>query len=75
VAWFADETPLRSGWAWGQKFLDKGVPIVEATAGQGRLFLFGNDVLFRTQPHGSYRFFFNSLYLSVAPDMKAGAGQ
>ena len=24
VAWFADAAPLRSGWAWGQQYLDKG---------------------------------------------------
>jgi hypothetical protein len=75
VAWFNTPEPLRSGWAWGAKFLDKGVEIVETNIGKGRVFLFGNDLLFRTQPHGSYKFFFNALYLSVAPEMKAGAGQ
>jgi hypothetical protein len=75
VAWFSGPEPLRSGWAWGQKFLDKGVQIAEATVGKGRVFVFGNDLLFRTQPHGSYKFFFNGMYLSVAPTLKAGAGQ
>ena len=65
--------PLRSGWAWGQKFLDKGIQMVEANVGKGRVFLFGNELVFRTQPHGIYKFFFNALYLSVAPEMKAGA--
>jgi hypothetical protein len=50
--------------------LKDGVQMAEATVGQGRVFVFGNDLLFRTQPHGSYRFFFNGIYLSVAPDMK-----
>jgi hypothetical protein len=31
--------------------------------------------LFRSQPHGTFRFFFNGLYLSVAEGMKAGMGQ
>ena len=75
VAWFANGEPLRSGWAWGQKFLDKGIEMVDASVGAGRVFVFGNDLLFRTQPHGNYKFFFNGLYLSVAPAMKAGAGQ
>jgi hypothetical protein len=75
VAWFDGAETLRSGWAWGQKYLDKGIQIAEANVGQGRVFIFGNDLLFRTQPHGNYKFFFNALYLSVAPDMKAGAGQ
>jgi hypothetical protein len=70
VAWFNSPTPLRSGWAWGQKFLDKGIQIAEATVGKGRVLVFGNDLIFRTQPHGNYRFFFNGMYLSVAPDMK-----
>ncbi len=75
VAWFANDAPLRSGWAWGQKYLDKGIQMAEATVGKGRVFLFGNELLFRSQPHGNYKFFFNALYLSVAPEMKAGAGQ
>ena len=75
VAWFNGREPLRSGWAWGQHYLDQGIQMAETNVGQGRLFLFGNELLFRTQPHGSYKFFFNGLYLSVAPEMKAGAGQ
>ena len=71
VAWFADAKPLRSGWAWGQQYLDKGVTIVETNAGKGRLFLIGPEVLFRSQPHGAYKLFFNGLYLSVAPTLTA----
>ena len=75
VAWFPTAEPLRSGWAWGQKYLDKGIEMAEANVGAGRVFLFGNELLFRSQPHGTFKFFFNALYLSVAPDMKAGVGQ
>ena len=70
VATFRNDHPLHSGWAWGQKFLDKGVVIAEATVGKGRVFLFGNELLFRAQPHGNFKLFFNALYLSVAPEMK-----
>ena len=70
VGWFSSPEPLRSGWAWGQKFLDKGIEIVDTNVGQGRLFLFGNDLMFRSQPLGSYKFLFNAMYLSVAPDIK-----
>jgi hypothetical protein len=70
VAWFADAKPVRSGWAWGQQYLDKGVAMIETRVGEGRLFLFGPEILFRSQPHGNYKLFFNGLYLSVAPDMK-----
>jgi hypothetical protein len=75
VGWFPNAEPLRSGWAWGQKHLDKGIVMAEANVGSGRVFLFGNELLFRTQPHGTYKLFFNALYLSVAPEMKAGVGQ
>jgi hypothetical protein len=74
VGWFASAAPLRSGWAWGAEHLDKGVAIIETTVGPGRLFLFGPEILFRSQPHGTYKLFFNSLYLSVAPGMRAGIG-
>ncbi len=70
VAWFPNDAPLRSGWAWGQKYLDKGVEMVEASIGKGRVILFGNELLFRSEPHGSYKFFFNALYLSVAEGLK-----
>ena len=35
VAWFSSPEPLRSGWAWGQKFLDKGIQMAEAQRRQG----------------------------------------
>jgi hypothetical protein len=71
VGWFASPTPLRSGWAWGQQYLDKGIEVIETNMGQGKLFLFAPEILFRSQPHGTYKFFFNGLYLSVA----TGLGQ
>jgi hypothetical protein len=70
VAWFPNAEPLKSGWAWGQGLLDKGVEIVDASVGKGRVFLFGNEILFRSQPHATFKFFFNAIYLSVTPDMK-----
>ena len=72
MAWFADAAPLRSGWAWGQQYLDKGVAMMETSVGQGRVFIMAPEVLFRSQPHGNYKLFFNGLYLSVAPEIKAG---
>jgi hypothetical protein len=29
--------------------------------GQGSLYMFGPEILFRAQPHGTFRFFFNAL--------------
>ncbi len=61
IAWFDTATPLRSGWAWGQKHLDGGVAIAEARVGQGRLLLFGPEITFRSQPHGTFKFLFNGI--------------
>jgi hypothetical protein len=61
VAWFDSKTPLRSGWAWGQEHLDGGIAIAEARLGKGRLALFGPQILFRAQPHGTFKFLFNGI--------------
>jgi hypothetical protein len=62
VAWFSTSTPLRSGWAWGQTYLTGGVAAAEATVGRGTLYLFGPEITFRSQPHGTYKFLFNAIY-------------
>ena len=61
VAWFDSKTPLKSGWAWGQEHLDGGVAIAEAEVGKGRLVLFGPQILFRAQPHGTFKLLFNAI--------------
>jgi hypothetical protein len=66
VAWFKDAKPLRSGWAWGQHYLDGGVAVAEAKVGEGKLFLYGPEVIFRAQPHGTFKLFFNALYYGTA---------
>jgi hypothetical protein len=70
VAWFASATPLRSGWAWGQKYLENATAIADASIGKGRLYLFGPELTFRSQPHGTFKFLFNALYLSTAERAK-----
>ena len=66
IAWFDSEKPLKSGWAWGQKYLKDGVAIAEAPVGKGKLYLFGPEILYRGQSHGTFKFFFNALLLSKA---------
>ncbi len=61
VAWFDGKTPLRSGWAWGQEHLDGGVAIAEAQVGKGKLVLCGPQILYRAQPHGTFKFLFNAI--------------
>ncbi|HEX8830042.1 MAG TPA: M14 metallopeptidase family protein [Longimicrobium sp.] len=62
IAWYEGKTPLRSGWAWGQERLDGGVAAAEATVGQGTLYMFGPEITFRAQPHGTFKLLFNTLY-------------
>jgi Zinc carboxypeptidase len=61
IAWFNDKTPLRSGWAWGQEHLEGGVTIAAAPVGKGQLVLCGPQILFRGQPHGTFKFLFNAI--------------
>jgi hypothetical protein len=61
VAWYATAEPLRSGWAWGQTYLEGGIAAAEARVGKGTLYLFGPEITFRAQPHGTFRFLFNGV--------------
>ena len=66
IAWFASPEPLRSGWAWGQHYLNSAVGAVEAKVGKGSVYLFGPEITFRAQPHGTFKFLFNAIYLAGA---------
>jgi hypothetical protein len=61
VLWFDSASPLRSGWAWGQNYLEGGTAAYEATVGQGKVYGFGPEITFRAQPHGTFRFLFNAI--------------
>ncbi|QYM79593.1 hypothetical protein K0B96_02955 [Horticoccus luteus] len=63
LLWFASDRPLRSGWVWGQEYLKDGVAAFEAKVGAGRLRVFGPEIAFRGQTHGTFKLLFNSLYL------------
>jgi hypothetical protein len=62
LAWFDSTTPLRSGWAWGQNYLQGGAAAVEADIGKGKLYLFGPEITFRGETHGTFKFLFNGIY-------------
>ncbi len=66
VAWFQNGSPLHSGWAWGQQYLDGGVAIAEARMGLGKVFLLGPEVAFRGQPAATFKFLFNGVYYGAA---------
>ncbi|MNX06497.1 Zinc carboxypeptidase [compost metagenome] len=62
LMWFENATPLRSGWAWGQAYLQDGVTAFEAKVGKGKLLAFGPEIAFRAQTHGTFKLIFNQLY-------------
>jgi hypothetical protein len=68
VAWYDTKTPLRSGWAWGQHYLESGAAIVEAAVGRGKLVLYGPQITFRAQPHGTFKFLFNGILQGKSRD-------
>jgi len=61
IAWYASPKPLRSGWAWGQEYLQDGVAAFAAKVGKGNLYVFGPEIAFRSQTHGTFKFLFNQL--------------
>ena len=73
VSWFPGPDTLRSGWAWGQSYLDGSVSIVDAALGRGRVFLMGPEVVQRGQSHGTYKFLFNALFYGPAHTAAATA--
>ncbi len=62
LAWFSNGSPLRSGWAWGQNYLQEGIVAFESTYGKGKLLAFGPEITFRSQTHGTFKWLFNQLY-------------
>ncbi len=75
VAWFSSPSPLRSGWAWGQKYLENGVAVADAKLGRGRVLLFGPEVNFRAQSHATFKFLFNAIYYATAEATTLGTPQ
>ncbi len=62
LAWYASDKTLRSGWAFGQAYLQDGIAAFEAKVGAGKLFVYGPEITFRGQTHSNYKMLFNQLY-------------
>ena len=62
LAWFETGKPLRSGWAWGQSYLQDGVAAFMAPVGAGKFYAFGPEITFRGQTQGTFKLLFNQLY-------------
>jgi hypothetical protein len=61
VSWYQGDHVLDSGWAWGQQYLNGTSAVVSAQLGKGKIFLFGPEITFRGQPHGTFKFLFNGI--------------
>lgn len=66
IVWIDNPSPLRSGWAWGQRYLSGVTEVLQAPVGKGMLVLYGPDPYFRSQPHGTFKLLFNGLLYRTA---------
>lgn len=57
---------LASGWAWQAEKLAGGTAVAEASVGEGKVILYGPEVAFRAQPHGTFRLLFNGILYGTA---------
>ena len=71
VAWFGED-PLRSGWAWGEDYIEGGAGVVDASVSNGKLLLFGPEIAFRGQSHGTFKLLFNGIYYPRAREVTLG---
>ena len=65
LVWFDTNKPLKSGWAWGQNYLEDGVAAFKAPVGKGHLYAYGPQITYRAQPHGTFKLLFNALYQKI----------
>ena len=62
IATYGEKAELLSGWALGIEHLNGKAAMVECPVGKGRVILYGADVIYRGQPHASFKLVFNALY-------------
>lgn len=62
LIWFNSPKILKSGWSWGEPYLQNGVIAFEKDLGKGKVVVFTPDITFRAQAHGTFKLLFNNLY-------------
>lgn len=66
VVRFDSDKPLVSGWEHHQERLHDTTAVVDVDMGEGKLFVYGTEVIQRAQPQGTFRLFFNGLLYGPA---------
>ena len=61
IAWYAKPDPLRSGWLAGGQHFEGGAAAVQAQYGKGTVYLYGVEITYRGQSHGTLKLLFNGL--------------
>ena len=70
VVRFDTDKPLVSGWEHHQERLKDTTAVVDVDLGEGKLFVYGTEVIQRAQPHSTFRLFFNGLLYGPASSAK-----
>ena len=55
--------------------MQNAVAIADANVGKGKVFLFGPEINFRDQPHGTFKLLFNGIYYGPAYTVSAGSAR
>ena len=66
ISWYGKGRLLDSGWAWGETYLNDSAAVVRIQQGQGSIVLYGPEITFRGQPHGTFKLLFNALEVGSA---------
>ena len=62
VAAYPDKDVLESGWLIGEEHIAGKPAMISVRHGEGRIVLYGFQVNFRNQTHGTFKLLFNALY-------------
>jgi len=62
VARYEEDNVLESGWLIGEEHLAGKPAMISVRYGEGRILLYGFQVNFRNQAHGTFKLLFNALY-------------
>jgi hypothetical protein len=65
IARFPEEPLLASGFLVGEEYLRGKAVVLEATVGQGRVVLFGFNVVNRAESHATHKLLYNAIFRST----------